>query len=208
MPDENGAVMKRFLPVMLVCLATGCSSLFYSSPPKNLNNACSIVKTYPSWLKAMRKTERRWGPSVGAQLAFIYQESRFRHNARPPYRFMWGFIPLGRASTALGYAQVVDGTWAEYKDKQGRFFVSRKNFADSVEFMGWYMDQAKRRAGIPMYDVRGQYLAYHEGIAGYSRRSYRKKGWLMAVATEVASRARMYDRQVSDCRVRSWRLFF
>ena len=32
--------------------------------------------------------------------------------------------------------------------------------------------------GVPLHDAYNQYLAYHEGKAGYARGSYRGKSWL------------------------------
>ena len=42
------------------------------------------------------------------------------------------------------------------------------------------MNGATRVNGVPLHDAYNQYLAYHEGKAGYARGSYRKKAWLPA----------------------------
>ena len=39
--------------------------------------------------------------------------------------------------------------------------------------------------GVPIHDAYNQYLAYHEGKAGYARGSYRSKAWLPPVARDV-----------------------
>ena len=94
---------------MFCVLIAGCGSSNYSAP-RNLDNACSILNQRPSYLTAMRKTERKWGVPVAVQMAAIYQESKFIANARTPYRYALGVIPMGRQSSAYGYSQALDGT--------------------------------------------------------------------------------------------------
>ena len=65
--------------------------------------------------------------------------------------------------------------------------------------MGWYMDQSNQRLGIAKTDARNQYLAYHEGRGGYSRRTYRRKPWLMRIAGEIEIRNAMYQEQLVAC---------
>ena len=66
--------------------------------------------------------------------------------------------------------------------------------------MGWYMNRSVERLGIAPDDARNQYLAYHQGHAGYSRGSYRGQTWLLRVADRVDERAEMYERQLAGCR--------
>ena len=189
--------MGRYIwAVMLLMLVAACG---HRGPPANLDDACAITSERPSFLRAMRATERRWGVPINVQMATIHQESKFRRNARTPYRWALGIIPMGRASSALGYAQVVDGTWGDYKDETGRFGASRRNFRDATDFMGWYMDQAYQKAGIPKTDARDQYLAYHEGIYGFQLGSYQRKSWLLAVANRVQERSDLYGQQLRNC---------
>jgi len=169
------------------------------SPPRNLDNACSIVEQRPQYLRAMERTERRWGVPVAVQMAVIHQESKFDGDARTPHRYALGVIPMGRISSAYGYSQALDGTWDDYKDARGRWRASRTNIWDATDFMGWYMTQTERRNGISKYDARNQYLAYHEGHAGFARGSYNAKSWLVRVADRVARRASMYDSQLKAC---------
>lgn len=189
--------MGRFTwAALLLTLVAACG---HSGPPANLNDACAIANERPSFLRAMRASEQRWGVPISVQMATIHQESKFRRNARTPYRWALGIIPMGRASSALGYAQAVNGTWDDYMSQTGRYGASRRNFRDSVDFMGWYMDQANQKAGIPKNDARDQYLAYHEGIYGYQRGSYRRKGWLLSVANRVQLRSDLYGQQLRNC---------
>ena len=114
---------------------------------------------------------------VAVQMATIYQESKFIGNARTPRQYALGVIPMGRQSSAYGYSQALDGTWEEYVDEVGGWGKSRDDIDDATDFMGWYMHQTTVRLGIPKTDARNQYLAYHEGRAGYARGSYKAKSW-------------------------------
>lgn len=184
--------------MILALLVASCGSSDYSAP-RNLNDACSIVSQRPNYLNAMQATERRWGVPVAVQMATIYQESKFVGNARTPVQYTLGVIPMGRQSSAYGYSQALDGTWEEYQADEGGRRARRDDIRDATDFMGWYMHETQERLGISKSDARNQYLAYHEGRAGYARGSYRAKGWLMNVANEVASRAVTYDAQLRAC---------
>jgi hypothetical protein len=187
--------------LVLLVLVTGCGSREYD-PPRNLDDACSIVSQRPHYLRAMEQTEGRWGVPVAVQMATIYHESRFIGNARTPRRYTLGVIPMGRQSSAYGYSQALDGTWEEYLAESRGWRRSRDDIDDATDFMGWYMDKTERSLGIPKTDARNQYLAYHEGRAGYARGSYKAKAWLLRVADQVQARAVMYDAQLATCRGR------
>ena len=191
--------MKKIAILIIAMILTSCAS-GGKKPPHNLDNACSIKKERPAWFKAMRKAERKWGVSAPVYLATIHQESRFVAKARTPHRYSLGIIPMGRQSSAYGYSQALDGTWDEYKRAVGGFGKRRSNFADSVDFIGWYMNKSTKRLGIPKNNARNQYLAYHEGRTGYARGSYRNKGWLINVANKVQARANRYQEQLRTCR--------
>lgn len=193
--------MSRHLrALLLVVLVAACSggNREYAAP-RELDNACSIVSQRPSYLRAFRATEREWGVPVAVQMAIIYQESKFIGNARTPHRYALGVIPLGRQSTAYGYSQALDGTWAEYQQDQGARRARRDDIGDATDFMGWYMNDTYKMLGIPLNDTRNQYLAYHEGRSGYSRGTYESKAWLVRIAGELADRAVMYDAQLRSC---------
>ncbi len=191
--------MSRPLCILaLLVLLTACGSSSYS-PPRNLDNACSIVKERPHYLRAMARTENKWGVNVAVQMATIYQESKFIGNARTPKKYTLGVVPAGRVSTAYGYGQALDGTWEEYQREEGGRRAKRDRIEDATDFMGWYFAKSYTGLGIPMNDAKRQYLAYHEGRTGYARGSYRQKAWLMRVSDEVAARAIMYDFQLKSC---------
>ncbi|OOY04791.1 lytic transglycosylase [Thioclava sp. F28-4] len=191
--------MKKYLALGVVLAVAACGG-GPSKPPRNLDDACAIIKERPQYFNAMRRTEARWGVPVAVQMATIHQESKFDGNAKTPQRFALGIIPLGRQSSAYGYSQALDGTWDEYREDTHRFGARRNRIADATDFMGWYMDGTQKKLGISKADARNQYLAYHEGRGGYSRGSHRSKSWLLAVADRVASRAQMYQIQLQSCR--------
>ena len=186
-------LLKLFLVVLVV-------SSCVTSPPKSPNNICEIFDEKRSWYRASIKTYKRWDIAPSITMAFIKQESGFQQGAKPEReRILFGLIPWKRKSSAYGYAQVVDGTWDLYKKETGRRFVSRTNFADSVDFIGWYNKRNSKNLGIPIDNARLLYLAYHEGYKGYSERTYRKKPWLIKVADRVQSRSVMYQKQYWGC---------
>ncbi|WP_293575424.1 lytic transglycosylase [Phaeobacter sp.] len=192
--------MIRVVGAMLMAVVVASCSGGGGSPPRDLDNACSIIKQRPQYLKAFRATERKWGVPMHVQMATIYQESRFRSNARTPHRFALGVIPLGRQSSAYGYSQALDGTWDDYRKGPGRRGAKRNRIKDATDFMGWYMNQTRERNGIRLTDARNQYLAYHEGHTGFARGSYRSKPWLIRVAGQVQARANLYQTQLATCR--------
>lgn len=194
--------MSRFLRVAAVLLLVASCGGGNFSAPRDLENACSIVDERPRYLSAMRATERKWGVPVPVQMAIIHQESKFIGDARTPFRYSLGVIPVGRQSSAYGYSQALDGTWEEYERETGNRRASRDDIRDATDFMGWYMTLTQNRNGIPLTDARNQYLAYHDGHTGFARGTYNSKDWLLRVADDVASRAVRYDAQLVACRRR------
>ena len=192
--------MNRYLKLAVICLVASCGGGRNHSAPRDLENACAIAAERPAYMSAMRSAERRWGVPVPVMMATIHQESKFIGDARTPHQFALGIIPIGRQSSAYGYSQALDGTWEEYMRETGKRRARRDDIRDATDFMGWYMDGSARRLGISRSDAASQYLAYHEGRSGFARGSHRSKGWLMAVAGRVGSRAQVYAVQLSSCR--------
>ena len=190
---------RYFRTLTLLVLLAACGG-GYDSPPRNLDDACSILKQRPQYYKAFRKTERRWRVPMHVQMAFIYQESKFDSDARTPYRYVLGVLPMGRQSSAFGYAQALDATWDHYRRDTGSRRAKRDDIDDAADFIGWYMNQTRDRNGVSLSNARHQYLAYHEGHTGYARGNYRRKSWLMRVSQEVEDRSQMYRAQLATCR--------
>ena len=186
---------------ILVLLLASCGGGGNYKAPRDLDDACAILSQRPTYWRAMKKAERKWGVPVSVQMAAIYQESKFIGNARTPHRFALGVIPMGRQSSAYGYSQALDGTWEEYQHEEGGRRAKRDRIDDATDFMGWYMHNSSEKLGISKSDAEAQYLAYHEGRAGYQRGSHNSKPWLITRSREVASRAARYERQLEGCRI-------
>lgn len=193
--------------LLIVCLLlTACTP----PPPQEVNNICSIFQQYPRWRHYARDVETRWKIPVSVQMAIIHQESKFNGTARPPRKKLLWLIPWKRPSTAYGYSQALNSTWALYKDSPqgGGLWASRTNFFDSLDFVGWYSNQASMRAGIPRDDAYRLYLAYHEGVGGYTRKTYLGKPWLIRVAQKVKGLSQAFEKQLNQCPVTPYRLPF
>ena len=187
---------------------TGCAA----APPERPEDACAIFEERRSWFRAAEEAEARWQVPVGILLAFIHQESSFKANARPPrQRFLW-ILPGPRPSSAYGYAQALDGTWADYQEATDRPRARRNDFDDAADFIAWYNARSARRLGIARDDAYRLYLAYHEGPGGYAKGTYRDKEWLLQAARRVEQRARRYEQQYARCYERLdrpwWRRLF
>lgn len=191
--------MSRLLRASILFLALASCGGGNFSAPRDLDNACAIVRERPQYYRAMQATERRWGIPVHVQMATIHQESKFIGNARTPHRFALGVIPMGRQSSAYGYSQALDGTWEEYQKEQRRSGARRDRITDATDFMGWYMHTSSERLGISKADAQSQYLAYHEGRTGFARQSYQAKPWLVEISAKVAQRSQMYAQQLASC---------
>ncbi|WP_312431829.1 hypothetical protein [Achromobacter sp.] len=187
--------MIRLLPPTLLLTLAGCAT----APPSNPDNICAIFHEKPEWHDAALDVQKKWGAPVPVPIAMMYQESSFKHDALPPRYYFLGFIPWGRVSSAYGYAQAKDETWADYKREAGGWTSSRDNFADALDFMGWYMSKTQRINGISKWDAYGQYLNYHEGWTGYRNRSYDRKAWLKTVSQKVQARAERFTAQYKSC---------
>ena len=191
--------MSRLLIALLAALVVGSCGGSYSAP-RNLDDACALARERPHYYRAFRPAERTWGVPVHVQMATMHQESRFIGDARTPFRYALGVVPMGRQSSAYGYSQALDGTWEDYKRATGKRRARRDDIRDAADFMGWYMTLSRERNGIPLSDARNQYLAYHEGHGGFARGSYNAKSWLLRVADRVDRRARRYQAQLATCR--------
>ena len=191
-----------FLAASLFVLA-GCAT----TPPRHADDICKVFDQYPDWYDDARASQQRWGTPISVQMAFVRHESSFHEDARPP-RPWFLFIPLPRASSAYGYAQIQDPAWEDYKKANGGFFRSRTDMGDSLDFVGWYTDMIHRKLGISKWDAKHLYLAYHEGTGGYRSGAWKHNKSLLRTADNVAYRARAYSAQLKRCehrfRCRHW----
>lgn len=176
---------------------SGCVSV--PPMPTQVNNACSIFKQYPKWYKQARKAEQRWGVPVSTQLAVMKQESSFIGTAKPPRKKLLWVVPGTRPSSSYGYAQALEKTWSDYQRDTGNSWAKRDNFGDSCDFIGWYIHRTHLITGVPIDNVYGLYLAYHDGVQGYLRGTYKRKPWLIKVSKRVQVQAKTYQNQLNYC---------
>lgn len=188
----------RALAVAAVAVLGSCS-VSPDRQPSNTENACLIIDENPSWYKAAKTVEQKWGTPAEVTFAIIWRESSFRARAQTPRTYSLWVVPTGRVSSAYGYAQAIDGTWDWYLKDTGNRRASRDNFSDAADFVGWYTNKTRTTNGIPLGDAFRQYLAYHEGHTGYRRGSYQEKAWLLKAAGQVRDQASRYARQLSTC---------
>ncbi|MBL6855415.1 MAG: hypothetical protein ISQ88_03465 [Rhodobacteraceae bacterium] len=193
-----------FNPFKIILIFTVSVSLFgcsviNPSVPRNQDNACSILDEHRSWKRYLTRSKRQWGIPIEIQMAVIWKESNFQSRVKPPRKKILWIIPGKRPTSAKGYAQAVDGTWDLYKRNTGKRFVRRASFKHSTDFIGWYLNRAHEKLKIPKTDAYNLYLAYHEGISGYSRKSYKSKESLKSAANRVEQRASNYKKQLKTC---------
>ena len=182
--------------IFSLTILSACTSL----PPKNTENICDIFREKADWYAASLNSAQHWGIPIAVQMAIIQQESSFVADAEPPQSLILGFIPWFASSSAYGYPQAKDETWAEYQQKTNHHWADRENFADSCDFVAWYCSISHTKLGIAASDTQNLYLSYHEGHTGFQRKSFVKKAWLINTAQKVQQRALRYDKQLSGCR--------
>jgi len=200
-------MVKLILPLIFFSYLAGCASLSSSriledkSQPKSLDNACKILNEKKGWFSSLESVRMKYGVKSSVILAMMHQESKFKHDARPIKSSGSGLFGTPFASSAYGYAQALELTWAHYKRSTGARGVHRDSFKDSSMFMGWYISQSNKITNASKTDVYSQYLAYHEGQGGFNKKSYLKKPWLVDVAKKVQKRELMYARQLEQCEI-------
>jgi hypothetical protein len=186
------------LPMMVACATV---------PPKEQGNICRIFDEYPKWFDYAQDSQKEWGTPKHILMAFVKQESSFRSHAKPPFKWFF-FVPIGRGSSAKGYAQAQNPVWSEYESERGALFRNRTDMEDALDFIGWYNHRTHIRLGISKWNAKELYLAYHEGHGGYKRGNQHKKPGLLSVSDKVARVAAKYATQLPVCeqrlRCRSW----
>ena len=200
---DSPKLVAAMLLAALIPLA-GCST---ASTPTRQADICEVFQQYPDWYLCS-EVRKPLGTMLGSpmgnthvQMSFVRHESSYRGDARPPRQWLW-FIPLGRPSSAKGYAQAQDPVWNEYQAERGRLFRSRSDMEDALDFIGWYNQRTRRQLGIPLTDAQHLYLAYHEGQGGYRRGTWRDKPKVQSAARRVAATADRYRAQLARCESR------
>ena len=195
MSNKNALLLPLFC--FLLWLA-GCAT----APPSRPEDICDIFDEKSGWYDDAKAAYERWGTPIQVQMSIIYQESGYPHNVKPPRTKLLWIIPWRRPSTAYGYTQALDSTWAWYKKDSGNGWADRDDFDDATDFVGWYVNKSHQVIGISKWDAYSNYLAYHEGQTGYKRGTYKKKSWLIKTARRVNARSDRYAQQLHGCRER------
>ena len=183
--------------ILCLLLALGaCATV----PPSKSSDVCSVFREKSGWHRHAKNASERWNTSLPVAMSILFQESSFRHNSRPPRRYLLGFIPWKRPSSAYGYAQVIDGTWEAYQKSTGNYGASRARFADSIDFVAWYNRVAMKKNGVKVNDAYNLYLNYHEGTGGFAKGTHKKKPILQGIALRVQQRSERYAAQYASCK--------
>ncbi len=194
---------KVLIVIFLLPMVVACATV----PPKQQENICRIFDVYPKWFDYAHQSQKEWGTPKHILMAFVKQESSFRSHAKPPFKWFL-FVPVGRGSSAKGYAQAQNPVWREYESERGALFRNRTDMEDALDFIGWYNHRTHTRLGISKWNAKELYLAYHEGHGGYKRGNHNKKPRLLSVSDKVARVAGNYAVQLPACekrlRCRSW----
>src|SRR5690606_4404336 len=157
---------SKIVPVLGLLALAACAT-----PPRHINNICSVFDQrdgwFNNWQSTAQRAERKYGVPVPVLMATVRKESGFKANAKPPRTKLLGFIPWKRQSSATGFSQALDGTWAQYKRESGNFTARRTSFADAVDFVGWYHEKTADNLGVAKNDTFNLYLAYYSGWTAY-----------------------------------------
>ena len=154
-------------------------------------------------MKAARKSARkRWGIPVHVGMAFVHRESSYVADAKPPRRRLIGVIPWTRLSLERLRLRSGDGRSLErlFEAETDRWFVDRDNFADAMDFIGWYNHRSHKKLGIAKNDPYHLYLAYYSGPGGYARGVWKRSSTIQGYARKVQVQANRYAGQLKRCR--------
>lgn len=188
----------RTLAVVVIAatVLAGCAG----GPPSSTEDLCKIFKERPRWYRAAQTAEKRWQIPTPVMMAVIHKESSYVAKARPPRgRLLW-VIPWKRSSSAYGFAQATDDAWSDYlRDTRNRG-ADRDDFADAIDFVGWYLNRSHRHLNIAPDDARALYLSYYVGLGGYRRGTWKNNDWLKDAAARVDRRSNRFERQLARCR--------
>ncbi|MDW6026195.1 transglycosylase SLT domain-containing protein [Mesorhizobium sp. BAC0120] len=196
--------MSRWHFSRIVCSFVLLALSACASAPDHINDICSVFDQrdsfFNNWQTAAERTERKYGITVPVLMATVRKESGFKPHAKPPRTKLLGFIPWKRPSSAYGFSQALDGTWAQYKLESGNWGARRSNFADAVDFVGWYHSKTVDKYGVAPDDAYRLYLAYYMGWGAYGRGDWKKDAGVQKYARATHEMAQRYAGQLKDCR--------
>lgn len=190
----------RFSKIVSIAGLLGLSAC--ATAPSHINDICAVFDQqdgwFNNWQSAAKKAERKYGVPVPVLMATVRKESGFKAHAKPPRTKLLGFIPWKRQSSAYGYSQALDGTWAQYQREAGGFSARRSNFADAVDFVGWYHAKTADTYGVAKNDTYRLYMAYYLGWTGFKRGNWSAS--VQNYARDTDKMARNYASQLDSCR--------
>lgn len=196
--------MNRWLTLSCLVGALFALAACGGSPPSSINNVCAVFDQrdgfFNDWYATARKAERRHGIPVHVLMATMRVESGFDGDARPPRHKVLGVVPWKRKSSAFGYSQALNGTWAQYRRETGRTMARRGDFSDAVDFIGWYHAKTAKKYGVHSHDAYNLYLGYRYGWSGFARGAWRGDPGGHKTAAKTASIANSYALQLRNCR--------
>ena len=190
------SVRWTFFAALAAVMLAGCAS----RPPSNAENLCEIFKERSRWYRSANTAEKRWKIPTSVMMAVMYKESSYVANARPPRSRLLRVIPWKHSSSAYGFAQATDAAWSDYLRDTGNRSAERDDFADAIDFVGWYLNRSHRHLNIARDDAHSLYLTYYAGMGGYERGTWRNNDWLKGAAARVDKRSSRYERQLASCR--------
>ena len=190
----------RFSRIVTVAVLLALSAC--ATAPRHINNVCAVFDQrdgwFNNWQRAAYRVSGKYGIPVPILMATIRKESGFKAYARPPRKYLLGFIPWGHVSSAHGFSQALDGTWDQYRRESGNTFARRSSFADAIDFVGWYHAKSAALLNIPRNDAYHLYLAYYLGWNAYARGNRGGAG-VQRYARATAQMAANYAAQMRSC---------
>lgn len=189
---------SRNLAIPLLLSLSACATA-----PRHINNVCAVFDQrdgwFNDWQQAAYSASAKYGIAMPILMATIRKESGFNADARPSRKYLLGLIPWGYVSTADGFSQALDGTWDQYRRETGNVTAQRSNFADAIDFVGWYYAKSAALLNIPRDDIYHLYLAYYLGWDAYQLGAWRENPSAQRHALDVTKMAADYASQLQQC---------
>lgn len=192
--------INSIVTMLLVCgLLTSCAT----TPPRNINNICDVLKQKSGFLTDWRSSavhaSKKYNVPLPLILATIYKESSFNSTAKSERTKLGGFIPWKRKSTAYGYSQALNNTWLDYVKETKYFYADRSNFAHSTDFIGWYYQKSIKRHKLAPNDYKNLYLSYYLGYSK-SPKSYKNVAPnVLRSVQKLVDTTLAYEKQLKNC---------
>jgi hypothetical protein len=180
------AACVRQISLLLFAALAACSAPKPAETPLQPANAtCALIASHKGWAEALANAQARWETPPAPLLAVVRQESNFE----VPKRATQPLAPYG-------YAQADARTWSAYRTAVKRPHADRADFADAVDFIGWYFAATRARTGANYAkQLATHYLAYSRGQnrPGKASPAARKN------AAQVVAYAKAYQKDLAAC---------